>query len=930
MTPTRLLFSCTAVLVLAACPPTPAPAPTPTPTPELPGPLATLDIRAGASTVAVGGTVQFTVVGHDAKGNAVAFSPVWSATAGGSINGAGVFTAGTRAATFPDAITVRSEGVSTRASVTVTPGPLATLDVTPGAATLGIHTQVRFTCTGVDAYGNAVVVTPAWSVPAAAGTITSDGLFTAGAISGVFADAVHATQGALVGKASLTIEAGQAITMSVVPGTSTVAVGGSVQFTMVATDGEGNLITVTPSWSAAFGGSISSTGLFTAGNSTGFFPNAIRASLGTLSATASVTVGPGALARLSISPLATTLPVNGLQRFFAIGKDAAGNTVPVTPVWSVVGGGGTISVDGLFTAGRSAGVFVDTVKVSSGLLSDYVTVTVTSDTLSVITVTPSLVSLATGTTQLFTAFGRDVNGNSVAISPTWSTVSGGTIASTGLLTAGTLSGSFTDTVRATVGGITGLASFTVTPGPLASITITGPSSTMALNSTLQFTATGRDANGNLVSLTPSWSVVAGGGTITSLGLFSSGTVAGTFTNTIRAASGTLSATATVTVTPGALASLAITPLSSTLNIGQVQLMSATGRDAFNNVVAVTPTWAVLTGGGAITPTGSFTAGSVSGTFTDTIRASSGTITALASIIVNPGALASIVVTGNTPAVTVNTTRQLAASGRDSSGNVVPVTVVWSVLAGGGTISTGGLFTAGNVAGTFTNTISAASGAISGLATMTVSGLPPGAIALGSASTYAVLAGSAIVNAGPTALTGDVGLRPGVAISGFPPGTVTGTMHINDSLAAQAQTDLTSAFLSAQGKVCPTGNDKSGFDLGATPFAPGVYCYSSTAGLTGTLILDGGGDNNAVFVFQVASALTTNTGSAYTLRNGARATNVFWVVGSSATLGVNSSFPGTILALTDFTMNTGATLLGRGLVRNGQVTLDSNPVTVPAP
>ena len=359
-------------------------------------------------------------------------------------------------------------------------------------------------------------------------------------------------------------------------------------------------------------------------------------------------------------------------------------------------------------------------------------------------------------------------------------------------------------------------------------------------------------------------------------------------------------------------------------------MSATGRDAFNNVVAVTPTWAVLTGGGAITPTGSFTAGSVSGTFTDTIRASSGTITALASIIVNPGALASIVVTGNTPAVTVNTTRQLAASGRDSSGNVVPVTVVWSVLAGGGTISTGGLFTAGNVAGTFTNTISAASGAISGLATMTVSGLPPGAIALGSASTYAVLAGSAIVNAGPTALTGDVGLRPGVAISGFPPGTVTGTMHINDSLAAQAQTDLTSAFLSAQGKVCPTGNDKSGFDLGATPFAPGVYCYSSTAGLTGTLILDGGGDNNAVFVFQVASALTTNTGSAYTLRNGARATNVFWVVGSSATLGVNSSFPGTILALTDFTMNTGATLLGRGLVRNGQVTLDSNPVTVPAP
>jgi hypothetical protein len=278
------------------------------------------------------------------------------------------------------------------------------------------------------------------------------------------------------------------------------------------------------------------------------------------------------------------------------------------------------------------------------------------------------------------------------------------------------------------------------------------------------------------------------------------------------------------------------------------------------------------------------------------------------------------------------TRQLVASGTDASGNPVPLNVTWAVVAGGGSISGTGLFTAGAVSGTFTDTVLATSGVLTALATMTLIPLPvaPNTIALGAASSFAVLAGTAVTNAGPTALTGDVGLDPGgpTSVTGFPPGTYTGTLHINDAIAVQAQTDLTSAFLAGQAAICPTGHDVSGLDLGASPFAPGVYCFATTAGLTGTLVLDGGGDSNAVFIFQVGSALGTNTGTNYVLRNGARAANVFWIVGSSATLGVNSTFPGSILALTDITLTTGATLLGRTLARNGTVTLDGNPVTTP--
>ena len=212
----------------------------------------------------------------------------------------------------------------------------------------------------------------------------------------------------------------------------------------------------------------------------------------------------------------------------------------------------------------------------------------------------------------------------------------------------------------------------------------------------------------------------------------------------------------------------------------------------------------------------------------------------------------------------------------------------------------------------------------GLIAVSASGQAP--VGLGTAASFAVLAGTAVTNTGPSTIAGSVGVYPGTAITGFPPGQVTsGAIHSADAVAQQAQTDLTTAYLDAAART-PAASVTS--DLGGQTLDPGVYKAASGMGLTGTVTLDGQGDPNAVFIFQAGSTLTTASSSSVTLTGGAQACDVFWVVGSSATLGTNSSFVGTVLALTSATVQTGATVAGRVLARNGEVSLDDNTFTQP--
>lgn len=197
--------------------------------------------------------------------------------------------------------------------------------------------------------------------------------------------------------------------------------------------------------------------------------------------------------------------------------------------------------------------------------------------------------------------------------------------------------------------------------------------------------------------------------------------------------------------------------------------------------------------------------------------------------------------------------------------------------------------------------------------------------LGQAADFGVLAGSAITNTGPSVVFGDVGISPDTAVSGFPPGIHSGTLHVADANALGAQNDLVTAYDVAAGQ--PFDTDLSGQDLGGMTLAPGVHRFASSAQLTGTLTLDAQGNPAAVFIIQIGSTLTTASNSVVQVINGGSGCNVFWQVGSSATLGTTTSFVGNILALTSITLNTGANVAGRLLARNGAVTLDSNTVSV---
>jgi hypothetical protein len=183
----------------------------------------------------------------------------------------------------------------------------------------------------------------------------------------------------------------------------------------------------------------------------------------------------------------------------------------------------------------------------------------------------------------------------------------------------------------------------------------------------------------------------------------------------------------------------------------------------------------------------------------------------------------------------------------------------------------------------------------------------------------------VTNTGPTVVNGDLGVSPGLAVVGFPPGTVTGTIHAGNATSLAAQNAIVTAYNVLAGQPCDV--NLTGIDLGGLTLTPGAYCFSTSAQLTGTLTLDGLGNPGAVWVFQIGSTLTTASGSRVVFINGGQSCGAFWQVGSSATLGTATSFSGNILALASITLNTGATDSGALFARTAAVTLDTNVVSV---
>lgn len=204
----------------------------------------------------------------------------------------------------------------------------------------------------------------------------------------------------------------------------------------------------------------------------------------------------------------------------------------------------------------------------------------------------------------------------------------------------------------------------------------------------------------------------------------------------------------------------------------------------------------------------------------------------------------------------------------------------------------------------------------------------GTVNVASTANLAILAGSAITSTGATNITGNMGLSPGTSVGGFPPGILNGTLHINDTLSVQAKLDLTAAYNDAAGRSATDMVTIAG-NIGGLTLTPGLYKSTSSLEISsGDVTFDARGNEDAIFIIQIATTLTTTSGRQVFLSGGAKASNIFWQVGSSATLGTTSVFKGTIMAMQSITFNTGASLEGRALARTGAVTMAGNTIVTP--
>lgn len=201
-----------------------------------------------------------------------------------------------------------------------------------------------------------------------------------------------------------------------------------------------------------------------------------------------------------------------------------------------------------------------------------------------------------------------------------------------------------------------------------------------------------------------------------------------------------------------------------------------------------------------------------------------------------------------------------------------------------------------------------------------------AIVLGSSNGFAILAGAAVTSTGATVINGDIGLSPGTAVDGFPPGVLNGTLRINDEISTPAKLSLTTAYNDAAGRVSIDMVPLAG-NIGGLTLTPGLYKSTSSIEISsGDVTFDAKGDADAVFIIQIASTFTTTPGRKVILSGGAKASNIFWQVSSSASFGTTTVMKGVIMALESITFDTGATLDGQAMARNGAVTLDGNTIT----
>jgi uncharacterized protein YjdB len=700
-----------------------------------PATLTSISINPITASVAAGGTQKFTATGKYSNGTSqnLTSTATWTSSATSIATVKKNTGLATAVAPGTATITATSGTISGSATLTVTPAALTSIFVTPTTASVAAGSTQQFTATGTYSNGTTqnVTSTAIWTSSATStATVTSSGLAT-GVAQGTAT--ITAASGTIGASAALTVTSPVLTSLSVTPASASIAKGTSQQFTATGTysDNSTQNLTSTVNWSSSSTtvASIAGSGLATGA---GVGSSTITATSGSVTSSATLSVAQPTLVSIAVTPanpsfaLGTTLPM------VATGTYSDGSTLDLTAVatWSTADGSiATINIQGI---AASVAVGSTSVTATSGSINGSTTLTITPATLVSIAVTPALPSIPLGTTQQFTATGTYTDGSTQNITGTvqWSSNTPVVaMISNDAATQGLASsvGQGTATITASSASLSGSTTLSVTTAALVSLAVTPANPSIALGTTQQFTATGTFTDGSTQDLThtATWSSdTLSTATINNAGLAQS---TGIGTANVTATSGTVSNATVLTVTASSMVSIAISPQASTTPLGTTQQFTATGTftDGTTQDVTQTGHWSSSVATVATISNTAGTAGlaSTGGTGTTTIGISSGSVSASATLIVNPAALSSIAISPQTPTIVLGTTQQFTATGTYTDGSTQDATsvVTWSssdatVAIISNSLGSYGLATS---SGQGPATISAASNSISSSTTITV-------------------------------------------------------------------------------------------------------------------------------------------------------------------------------------------------------------------
>jgi uncharacterized protein YjdB len=701
--------------------------------------LTSISISPTTASVAAGYTEQYTATGTYSNGTTqnLTGSATWSssATSIATVSSGGLATS---VAQGSATITAASGTISGSATLTVTAAVLTSISVTPNLASVAAGQSQQFTATGTYSNGTTQNLTGSstWiSSTTSVATVNSSGFATSAAQGSV---TITVTSGTISGSANLSVTAPVLTSLSVSPASASIADGTIQQFTATGTysDGSAQDLTSTVSWSSSSTSATIAAGGLATGASVG--AATITATDGSITASAALTVGQPVLVSIAVTPAGASFALGTTQPLIATGTYSDGSTLVLTTSASWTTADSTIATVNGQGIAESVAVGSTSVTATVGSISGSTTVNITAAVLVSIAVTPAIPTLPLGTTQQFTATGTYTDGSTQNITGTvqWSsdTTATATISTAGVTTGlATSIGEGTANITATSGSISGSTTLTVTAAALVSIAVTPATPSIALGTTQQFTATGTYTDGSIQNLTSmaQWSsdtpaTATIGTTGATMGLATS---VAQGTANITATSGAISGSTLLTVTPAALVSIAINPPTATIALGTTQQFTATGTftDGTTQDLTQSGHWSstvatVATISNTVGTAGLATTLTVG---TTTIGISSGTVSATATLVVNPAALVSIAISPQAPTIALGTTQQFTAMGTYTDGSMQDLTSVatWAssnamIAIMNNTVGSYGLATS---SGQGTATISATSGSISNSTTLTVSG-----------------------------------------------------------------------------------------------------------------------------------------------------------------------------------------------------------------